>query len=193
MGHLHGSRRDRHENDPLIGRLRPRRTLTCLPLGAALRPGACPRPRPPRDSGHEWRPGPREEARTEPENSVSRAAEHARQPRFGAARAGHPADPVPARTSPTAPRQLNADKGYDYDHLRRWLRKRGIRHRIARRGIEFSGRLERRRWVIEGTMSWLTGYRRLNHRSAHPPQLLGLSWPRRSPLLLQKGLIRLTT
>jgi hypothetical protein len=26
--------------------------------------------------------------------------------------------------------------GYDYDHLRRWLRKRGIRHRIARQGIE---------------------------------------------------------
>ncbi|GGQ08007.1 IS5 family transposase [Streptomyces griseomycini] len=34
------------------------------------------------------------------------------------------------------PAKLRADKGYDYDHLRRWLSKRGIRHRIARKGIE---------------------------------------------------------
>ncbi|MFE2499931.1 transposase, partial [Streptomyces scopuliridis] len=27
-----------------------------------------------------------------------------------------------------------------------------------------SERLGRHRWVIERTMSWLTGYRRLNHR-----------------------------
>ncbi|SCG03151.1 hypothetical protein GA0115256_14861, partial [Streptomyces sp. DconLS] len=30
--------------------------------------------------------------------------------------------------------------------------------RIARKGIESSERLGRRRWVIERTMSWLTGY-----------------------------------
>src|SRR5207247_1444617 len=36
--------------------------------------------------------------------------------------------------------------------------------RIARKGIESSERLGRRRWVIERTISWLTGYRRLNHR-----------------------------
>jgi IS5 family transposase len=34
------------------------------------------------------------------------------------------------------PGKLHADKGYDYDHWRRWLRGCGIRHRIARKGIE---------------------------------------------------------
>lgn len=34
------------------------------------------------------------------------------------------------------PTKLHADEGYNYDHLRRWLRKRGIRHCIARKGIE---------------------------------------------------------
>jgi len=31
-------------------------------------------------------------------------------------------------------------------------------------GVVSSERLGRRRWVIERTMFWLTGYRRLNHR-----------------------------
>ncbi|MET7909765.1 transposase, partial [Streptomyces avermitilis] len=51
-----------------------------------------------------------------------------------------------------------------YDHLRRWLRKRGIRHRIARKGIESSKRLGRHRWVVERTVSWLAGCRRLHRR-----------------------------
>jgi transposase len=62
------------------------------------------------------------------------------------------------------PGKLHADKGYDYDHLRRWLRERGIRHRIARKGIESSTRLGRHRWTIERTMSWLAGCRRLHRR-----------------------------
>jgi transposase len=41
--------------------------------------------------------------------------------------------------------------------------------RIARQGIDSSERLSRRRWVIERTMSWLTGYRRLNHRYERKP------------------------
>ncbi|MEU5702874.1 IS5 family transposase [Streptomyces aurantiacus] len=56
------------------------------------------------------------------------------------------------------------DKGYDYAHLWKWLRERGIRHRIARKGIESSKRLGRHRWVIERTMAWLAGYRRLHRR-----------------------------
>ncbi|MEU5759969.1 transposase [Nocardia sp. NPDC047648] len=36
--------------------------------------------------------------------------------------------------------------------------------RIARKGIESSERLGRHRWVIERTISWLTGYHRLNIR-----------------------------
>ena len=62
------------------------------------------------------------------------------------------------------PAKLHADKGYDYVHLRRWLRKRGIRHRIARKGIESSQRLGHHRWVVERTVSWLAGCRRLHRR-----------------------------
>lgn len=62
------------------------------------------------------------------------------------------------------PDKLHADKGYDYSDLRRWLRERGIKHRIARKGIETSQRLGRHRWTIERTMSWLAGCRRLHRR-----------------------------
>ncbi|GAB2901431.1 hypothetical protein GCM10027074_78520 [Streptomyces deserti] len=49
-------------------------------------------------------------------------------------------------------------------HLRKWLRERRIRHRIARKGIESSTRLGRHRWVVERTVSWLAGCRRLHRR-----------------------------
>jgi transposase len=62
------------------------------------------------------------------------------------------------------PAKLHADKGYDYSHLRRWLRQRGIQHRIARKGVESSQRLGRHRWTVERTMSWLAGCRRLHRR-----------------------------
>lgn len=62
------------------------------------------------------------------------------------------------------PGKLHGDKGYDYSHLRRWLRERGITHRIARRGVESSQRLGRHRWTIERTMAWLAGCRRLHRR-----------------------------
>ncbi len=74
--------------------------------------------------------------------------------------------PIRSRRGPRRrrPAKLHADKGYDYDHLRRWLRKRGIRHRIARKGIESSKRLGRHRWVVERTVSGLAGCRRLHRR-----------------------------
>ncbi|MGW1922732.1 IS5 family transposase, partial [Streptomyces massasporeus] len=74
--------------------------------------------------------------------------------------------PIRSRHGPRRRRQakLHADKGYDYDHPRRWLRRRGIRHRIARKGIESSTRLGRHRWVVERTVSWLAGCRRLQRR-----------------------------
>jgi transposase len=74
--------------------------------------------------------------------------------------------PIRSRRGPRRrrPAKLHADKGYDYDHLRAWLRKRGITPRIARRGIESSQRLGRHRWVVERTMSWLYGCRRLHRR-----------------------------
>ncbi|WP_412079197.1 transposase [Streptomyces xanthophaeus] len=77
---------------------------------------------------------------------------------------GHAADPLPPGPRRRKPGKLHGDKGYDYSHLRRWLRERGITHRIARRGIETSQRLGRHCWTIERTMSWLAGCRRLHRR-----------------------------
>nr|WP_244451828.1 IS5 family transposase [Streptomyces seoulensis] len=68
------------------------------------------------------------------------------------------------------PGKLHGDKGYDYDHHRRWLRARGITPRIARRGTESSQRLGRHRWVVERTMSWLSGCRRLHRRYERKPE-----------------------
>lgn len=62
------------------------------------------------------------------------------------------------------PDKLHADKGYDHARCRRECRQRGIRPRIARRGIESSQRLGRHRWVVERTLAWLGRFRRLTVR-----------------------------
>jgi transposase len=59
------------------------------------------------------------------------------------------------------PEKLHADKGYDYQRCRRFLDRRGIKARIARRAVESSQRLGRHRWVVERTLAWLSCYRRL--------------------------------
>ena len=74
--------------------------------------------------------------------------------------------PIRSRCGPRRrrPARLHADKGFDYDHLRRWLRTRHIVPRIARRRTESSQRLGRHRWTVERTVAWLAGCRRLHHR-----------------------------
>ncbi|MBA2598381.1 MAG: IS5 family transposase [Chloroflexia bacterium] len=62
------------------------------------------------------------------------------------------------------PAKLHADKAYDSSELRRALHSRGITPRIARRGIDSSERLGRHRWVVERTLAWLLGCRRLGVR-----------------------------
>ncbi len=62
------------------------------------------------------------------------------------------------------PKKLHADKGYDYERCRAVLRKRRIGDRIARKGIESSQRLGRRRWVVERTIAWFSRFRRLTVR-----------------------------
>ncbi len=62
------------------------------------------------------------------------------------------------------PKKLHADKGYDFPRCRKALRRRGIKARIARRGINSSERLGRHRWVVERTLAWLSRYRRLSVR-----------------------------
>jgi transposase len=85
-------------------------------------------------------------------------------------------DDVPAVRMPSGRRRrrpgtVHADKGYDAWHCRAYLRRRGIKARIARRGIESSERLGRQRWRVERALSWLSCYRRLQVRwdrdSAH--------------------------
>ena len=62
------------------------------------------------------------------------------------------------------PGKLHADKAYDSQALREWLREQGILPRIARRGIQSKEKLGRVRWVIERTFSWLHRMRRLRIR-----------------------------
>jgi hypothetical protein len=78
-------------------------------------------------------------------------------------------DDIPPMRTPsgrrrTRPGKIDADKGYDSAGNRALLRRRGIRARIARRGIESSTRLGRHRWKVERALSWLSWlscYRRL--------------------------------
>ena len=62
------------------------------------------------------------------------------------------------------PEKLHADKAYDDKKCARALRKRGIKRRIARKGVESSKKLGRHRWVVERTLAWLAKYRRLTIR-----------------------------
>jgi transposase len=91
------------------------------------------------------------------------------------------------------PWRLHAEKAYDVPHLRRWLWGKHIGVRIAHKGTESSERLGRRRRVIERTLSWLSGYHRLNPRYERNPRnylaFLGLA----AALCRYKRLVRLTT
>ena len=71
---------------------------------------------------------------------------------------------TPAGRRRTRPGKLHADKGYDSQATRTWLRHRGIRPRIARRGVDSSVRLGRHRWKVERSLSWLSCWRRLQVR-----------------------------
>jgi len=59
------------------------------------------------------------------------------------------------------PRKLHADKAYDHGRCRSECRKRAIKPRTARRGIDSSERLGRHRWVVERTLAWLNRFHRL--------------------------------
>jgi IS5 family transposase len=76
---------------------------------------------------------------------------------------------IPAIRMPTGrrrhrPGKVHGDKAYDHRRCRAYLRRRGIRPRIARRMIESSTSLGRHRWRIERTGAWLGGFRRLRIR-----------------------------
>ncbi|PYE49471.1 IS5 family transposase [Deinococcus yavapaiensis] len=64
------------------------------------------------------------------------------------------------------PEKVHGDKAYNLGRCRGACRTRGITARLARRGVESSERLGRHRWVVERTLSWLNGFRRLRIRYA---------------------------
>jgi transposase len=70
------------------------------------------------------------------------------------------------------PAKLHDDKAYDSTELRRALHGRRITPRIARRGIDSSERLGRHRWVVERSLAWLVGCRRLGVRYERRADLL---------------------
>jgi transposase len=59
------------------------------------------------------------------------------------------------------PARVLGDRAYDHDTYRRQLRQRGITPVIARRQTEHGSGLGRWRWVVERTLAWLHGFRRL--------------------------------
>jgi transposase len=78
-------------------------------------------------------------------------------------------DAVPPVRRPSGQRRKrsakrHADKGYDFPRCRAVPRRRGIKGRIARRGVERSDRLGCHRWAVERTLAWLKRYRRLTTR-----------------------------
>lgn len=78
-------------------------------------------------------------------------------------------DAIPPITTPAGrrrkrPAKLHADKAYDIPRCRQALRRRHIKIRIARKGIDTSQRLGRHRWVVERTLAWFARFRRLTIR-----------------------------
>ena len=69
----------------------------------------------------------------------------------------------PGRPKPL-PDEVVADRGYDNDHLRALLLWLGVEPRIGRRRTPHGSGLGKVRWVVERTISWLKGLRRLRVR-----------------------------
>lgn len=59
------------------------------------------------------------------------------------------------------PAKLHADKAYDARRCRQACRRRGIKPRIARRGVDTGQKLGRHRWVVERSFAWINRFRRL--------------------------------
>ncbi|WP_432715572.1 IS5 family transposase [Streptomyces lavendulae] len=62
------------------------------------------------------------------------------------------------------PDTLLADRGYDHDKYRRLVWATGVKPVIARRGVPHGSGLGIHRWVVERTIAWLHGFRRLRIR-----------------------------
>jgi IS5 family transposase len=69
------------------------------------------------------------------------------------------------------PDKVHADKGYDQPRCRAFLGRRGIRVRIARRGVASSDKRGRHRWVVERSLAWLARFRKLTIRYERKPEI----------------------
>ena len=87
-----------------------------------------------------------------------------------------PAIRIPTGRRRRRPGKVHADKAYEHRRCRRYLHRRGIKPRIARRRIESSARLGRHRWTVERTGAWLGGFRRLRIRSERSSERF-TPWP----------------
>lgn len=72
--------------------------------------------------------------------------------------AGHPGHPR------QLPDRLYADKAYDSEPFRQYLKGRRIEPHIPRRRKKQPRGLGKRRWVVERTLAWLHQFRRLRIR-----------------------------
>ncbi|MFF3787517.1 IS5 family transposase [Streptomyces sp. NPDC001933] len=62
------------------------------------------------------------------------------------------------------PETLLGDRGYDHYKYRRLVRATGVKPVIARHGVLHGSGLGVHRWVVERTIAWLHGFRRLRIR-----------------------------
>lgn len=78
---------------------------------------------------------------------------------------GKPGHPI------AKPKVVQADRAYHdkwVDALLKWL---GIEPRIAKRGTKHGSGLGKTRWVVERTIAWLRGFRRLRIRFDRTPEI----------------------
>jgi transposase len=76
----------------------------------------------------------------------------------------YPAVPGKVGRPPTHPQKLYADAGYDCEATRILLRWLGIEPHIRKRNEKHGSHLGRVRWVVERTISWIKGLRRMRVR-----------------------------
>jgi transposase len=69
------------------------------------------------------------------------------------------------------PERLQGDRGYDSEPHRKGLRQRRIEPVIAKRGTEHGSGLGVFRWVVERTLSWLHGLRKLRFVTDKNPDM----------------------
>ncbi len=62
------------------------------------------------------------------------------------------------------PQAVQGDRGYDSQPHRDELKRRGIKPLLAKRRTPHGSGLGKTRWVVERTLAWLHGFRRLRVR-----------------------------